>query len=38
MENAEGFSVGPATLIGGIAALIILLFTFGSLDRRRACR
>jgi putative drug exporter of the RND superfamily len=31
MENAEGFSVGPATLIGGIAALIILLFTFGSL-------
>jgi putative drug exporter of the RND superfamily len=31
MENAEGFSVGPATLIGGIAALIILLLTFGSL-------
>ncbi len=31
MENAEGFSVGPATLIGAIAALIILLFTFGSL-------
>jgi putative drug exporter of the RND superfamily len=31
IESAEGFSVGPATLIGGIAALIILLFTFGSL-------
>jgi putative drug exporter of the RND superfamily len=31
IENAEGFSVGPATLIGSIAALIILLFTFGSL-------
>jgi putative drug exporter of the RND superfamily len=31
MENAQGFSVGPATLIGSIAALIILLFTFGSL-------
>ncbi len=31
MENAEGFTVGPATLIGAIAALIILLFTFGSL-------
>jgi putative drug exporter of the RND superfamily len=31
MEAAEGFSVGPATLIGSIAALIILLFTFGSL-------
>jgi putative drug exporter of the RND superfamily len=31
IENAEGFSVGPATLIGAIAALIILLFTFGSL-------
>ena len=31
MENAEGFSVGPATLIGAMAALIILLFTFGSL-------
>ena len=31
MENAEGFSVGPATLIGAIAALIILLLTFGSL-------
>ncbi|HUA05145.1 MAG TPA: MMPL family transporter [Solirubrobacteraceae bacterium] len=31
IENAEGFTVGPATLIGTIAALIILLFTFGSL-------
>jgi putative drug exporter of the RND superfamily len=31
IENAEGFTVGPATLIGAIAALIILLFTFGSL-------
>ena len=31
IENAEGFTVGPATLIGSIAALIILLFTFGSL-------
>jgi len=31
IENAEGFSVGPATLIGAIAALVILLFTFGSL-------
>jgi putative drug exporter of the RND superfamily len=31
MENAEGFSVGPATLIGALAAMIILLFTFGSL-------
>jgi RND superfamily putative drug exporter len=31
IEAAEGFSVGPATLIGAVAALIILLFTFGSL-------
>ena len=31
IENAQGFSVGPATEIGVIAALIILLFTFGSL-------
>jgi RND superfamily putative drug exporter len=31
IENAEGFTVGPATLIGSIAALIILLFTFGTL-------
>ncbi len=31
IENAEGFSVGPATEIGAIAALVILLLTFGSL-------
>ncbi len=31
IENAQGFSVGPATEIGVLAALIILLFTFGSL-------
>jgi putative drug exporter of the RND superfamily len=31
MESAEGFSVGPATEIGAIAALVILLVTFGSL-------
>ena len=31
VENAEGFSVGPATAVGTIAALIILLLTFGSL-------
>ncbi len=31
ISNAQGFSVGPATLIGGVAALVILLFTFGSL-------
>jgi RND superfamily putative drug exporter len=31
IENAEGFSIGPATEIGVIAALIILLLTFGSL-------
>ena len=31
IENAEGFSIGPATEIGAIAALIILLLTFGSL-------
>jgi RND superfamily putative drug exporter len=30
MEGAEGFSVGPATEIGAIAALIVLLVTFGS--------
>jgi RND superfamily putative drug exporter len=30
IENAEGFSVGPATEIGVIAALVILLITFGS--------
>ncbi len=31
IESAEGFSVGPATEIGVIAALVILLMTFGSL-------
>ncbi len=32
IENAEGFSIGPATAVGVIAALIILLLTFGSLS------
>jgi RND superfamily putative drug exporter len=31
IENAEGFSIGPATTVGVIAALVILLLTFGSL-------
>ncbi len=31
IEQAEGFSVGPATSVGVIAALVILLVTFGSL-------
>jgi RND superfamily putative drug exporter len=31
VENAEGFSVGPATEVGVVAALLILLLTFGSL-------
>jgi len=31
IEQAEGFSIGPATEIGAVAALVILLFTFGSL-------
>jgi RND superfamily putative drug exporter len=31
IEAAEGFSVGPATEVGVVAALIILLLTFGSL-------
>jgi putative drug exporter of the RND superfamily len=31
IEAAEGFSVGPATAVGVVAAFIILLFTFGSL-------
>jgi RND superfamily putative drug exporter len=31
VENAEGFSVGPATEVGVLAALVILLLTFGSL-------
>jgi putative drug exporter of the RND superfamily len=31
IEQAEGFSIGPATSVGAIAALVILLLTFGSL-------
>lgn len=31
IEAAEGFNVGPATAVGAIAALVILLITFGSL-------
>lgn len=31
IEAAEGFSIGPATTVGVIAALVILLMTFGSL-------
>ncbi len=31
IENAQGFNIGPATAVGVIAALIILLLTFGSL-------
>ena len=31
IEAAEGFSIGPATTVGVIAALFILLLTFGSL-------
>jgi RND superfamily putative drug exporter len=31
IEQAEGFSIGPATVVGVIAALVILLITFGSL-------
>jgi putative drug exporter of the RND superfamily len=31
VQEAEGFSVGPATSVGVIAALLILLLTFGSL-------
>jgi putative drug exporter of the RND superfamily len=31
IENAEGFNIGPATTVGVIAALVILLLTFGSL-------
>jgi RND superfamily putative drug exporter len=31
IEQAEGFSIGPATAVGAIAALVILLITFGSL-------
>ena len=35
IEQAEGFSIGPATAVGVIAALVILLITFGSLMRGR---
>jgi RND superfamily putative drug exporter len=31
IEQAEGFSIGPATSVGVIAAMVILLLTFGSL-------
>ena len=31
IENAEGFNIGPATTVGVIAAMLILLLTFGSL-------
>ena len=31
VQDAEGFNIGPATAVGVIAALIILLITFGSL-------
>ncbi len=31
IEQAEGFNIGPATEVGVIAAMIILLITFGSL-------
>lgn len=31
IEQAEGFSIGPATAVGAVAALVILLITFGSL-------
>ncbi len=31
IENAEGFNIGPATVVGVLAALVILLITFGSL-------
>jgi RND superfamily putative drug exporter len=32
IEQAEGFNIGPATTVGVIAALVILLLTFGSLS------
>ena len=31
VEDAEGFNVGPATEVGVLAALVILLITFGSM-------
>ena len=30
IEQAEGFSIGPATSVGVVAAMVILLITFGS--------
>ena len=30
IENAEGFNIGPATYVGVLAAMVILLLTFGS--------
>ncbi|MGH2860128.1 MAG: MMPL family transporter [Solirubrobacteraceae bacterium] len=30
IEQAEGFNIGPATFVGVIAAMLILLITFGS--------
>jgi RND superfamily putative drug exporter len=31
IEQAQGFNIGPATTVGVVAALVILLMTFGSL-------
>ncbi len=31
IEQAEGFNIGPATIVGVLAAMVILLITFGSL-------
>jgi len=31
IENAQGFNIGPATIVGVIAAMVIMLITFGSL-------
>ncbi|HUY58798.1 MAG TPA: MMPL family transporter [Solirubrobacteraceae bacterium] len=31
IEQAEGFNIGPATYVGVLAAMVILLLTFGSL-------
>ncbi len=31
IEQAEGFNIGPATTVGVVAAMVILLLTFGSL-------
>jgi RND superfamily putative drug exporter len=31
IEQAEGFNIGPATSVGVVAAMVILLLTFGSL-------